>query len=220
MSSEKIITTGMIPFHSYHVVKEETEFRLNDNEMNFIKGEDIRKGVGDIKVGSHRMRGFDTTKNAKILHEHPLQRVRKFIWNRVNNYVENILSIENYFYLTQSWVTFNEKGSYHHQHTHPNAIFSCVYYVQVDSGDFQLKMPFSRLQEGFNFKYPKKQDNIWNSHTFTTKVKTGDVIIFPGWVPHQSTPNMSDTTRILFASNYFIKGTIGSLKEKDEITIR
>ena len=45
-------------------------------------------------------------------------------------------------------------------HTYIQTVFSCVYYVQANSGDLQIKMPVSRIQEGYNISYKVLQKNI------------------------------------------------------------
>ena len=77
----------------------------------------------------------------------------------------------------------------------------------------------SRIQEGYNFSYKILQNNIFNSRTYNASVKTGDIIIFPGWLEHQALPNEDDAPRIIIGTNYFIKGSLGDYDNKDLITI-
>ena len=77
----------------------------------------------------------------------------------------------------------------------------------------------SRLQEGFYFSYEKKKPNIFNSHLTDIKVKTGDLVIFPGWVDHKSLPNQSDEERVIIGTNYFVTGKLGKHENKDYIEI-
>jgi len=51
-------------------------------------------------------------------------------------------------------------------------------------------------------------------------VKTGDIVIFPGWCEHQALPNEDDAPRIILGTNYFLTGTFGDYDNKDEINIR
>ena len=63
------------------------------------------------------------------------------------------------------------------------------------------------------------ENNIFNSRTYNAKVKTGDIIIFPGWCEHQALPNEDDAPRIILGTNYFVTGTLGNYEYKDQITI-
>ena len=81
-------------------------------------------------------------------------------------------------------------------------------------------MPLSRIQEGYNVSYKILQQNIFNCRTINLSVKTGDVVIFPGWCEHKALPNEDDSPRIILGTNYFLTGTFGDYDNKDEITIR
>ena len=91
--------------------------------------------------------------------------------------------------------------------------------MQANSGDFQIKMPVSRIQEGYGFSYDILQNNIFNSRTYNASVKTGDIIIFPGWLEHQALPNEDESPRIILGTNYFVTGKLGRYENKDLISI-
>ena len=206
------MTEEMIPFHALPIYKESTDFKLNDVEKTEIMlGGEFRKALSD--------KGNAISKSAEVLENEKLQRIKNFILDKFENFVINHLQIENQFYLTQSWTAVNHKGNAHHLHLHPNTVFSCVFYAQANSGDFQIKMPMSRIQEGYNFSYKVLQQNIFNSRTYNASVTTGDIIIFPGWLEHQALPNEDDAPRIIIGTNYFIKGSLGDYDNKDLITI-
>ena len=168
-------------------------------------------------------RGDDDWKQGKdgweILDDERWLRVKTHILTVFNDYVTNHLQIQNQFYLTQSWTAVNQKGDAHHSHIHPNCIFSCVYYVQASSGDLQIKMPLSRIQEGYNLSYKVLQQNVFNSRTINLSVKTGDMVIFPGWCEHMALPNENDSPRIILGTNYFVTGWFGDYDNKDLIQI-
>ena len=91
--------------------------------------------------------------------------------------------------------------------------------MQANSGDLQIKMPASRIQEGYNLTYNVMQRNIFNSRKLNISVKTGDMVIFPGWCEHQALPNEDDSPRIILGTNYFVTGSFGDYDNKDLITI-
>ena len=92
--------------------------------------------------------------------------------------------------------------------------------MQASSGDLQIKMPVSRIQEGYNLTYNVVQRNIFNSRKLNIHPKTGDMVIFPGWCEHEALPNEDDSPRIILGTNYFVTGTFGDYDNKDEITIK
>ena len=205
------VAPELIPFHGLPIYKESSDLILNKDEMDVIVGGEFRKALSK--------QGNAISKSAEVLEDERLLRLKTHILTVFNDYVTNHLQIENQFYLTQSWTAINHKGDAHHSHIHPNTVFSCVYYVQASSGDLQIKMPVSRIQEGYNISYKVKQKNVFNSRTINLSVKTGDIIIFPGWCEHQALPNEDDTPRIILGTNYFVTGTFGDYDNKDQIHI-
>ena len=201
----------IIPFHALPIYKESTSFVLNEEEKEVIVDGEFRKALSK--------QGNAISKSAEVLDDEKLVRLKTHILTVFNDYITNHLQIENQFYLTQSWTAINHKGDAHHSHIHPNTVFSCVYYVQANSGDLQIKMPVSRIQEGYNLSYKVIQQNIFNSRTINLSVKTGDVVIFPGWCEHQALPNEDDSPRIILGTNYFVTGSFGDYDNKDLIQI-
>ena len=205
------VAPELIPFRALPIYKESSDLILNKDEMDVIVGGEFRQALSK--------QGNAISKSAEVLEDKGLQRVKTHILTVFNDYVVNHLQIQNQFYLTQSWTAINQKGDAHHSHIHPNCVFSCVYYVQANSGDLQIKMPISRIQEGYNVSYKVLQQNIFNSRTINLSVKTGDIVIFPGWCEHQALPNEDDSPRIMLGTNYFVTGSFGDYENKDLITI-
>ena len=209
-----ILKQEVIPLHALPVFKESTDFVLTKDEMNIVTSEEYRDGTEG--------EGVKLTKSDKVLENEKLERVKIFILSRFSNYVNKVLAIKNSFYLTQSWCSKNGKGSSHHLHTHPNTILSCIYYAcanEDNGGDLRLQMDRSRLQEAFYIRYEKLEDNIYNSCGIDLPVKTGDLVMFPGWINHKSLPNESDEDRIIIGTNYFVTGKFGHQTTKDYIEI-
>jgi hypothetical protein len=86
------------------------------------------------------------------------------------------LKVSNY------WFQQYKKGDYHDWHSHEEALFSCVYYV--DMADDNPKTTF-------NLK--GKEINI--------PVSEGQVLIFPGFLPHTSKENKTDKTKTIISFN-------------------
>ena len=206
------VSAELIPFHALPVYKTSTDLLLNDDEMSAIVDGDFRQALSK--------QGNAISKSADVLDDERLLRVKTKILTVFDEYVTKHLQIQNQFYLTQSWTAINHKGDAHHPHIHPNCVFSCVYYVQANSGDLQIRMPISRIQEGYNLSYKVLQQNIFTSRPINLQVKTGDMVIFPGWCEHQALPNEDDAPRIILGTNYFVTGTFGNYEDKDQIHIR
>jgi len=200
------------------IVCEDTNFVLSKKEINFIEKLEYKK--------THNMTTQDTgvkvSQSEEVLKHKELKRVKNFIVNKIEEYKNNILEISNELKLVQSWTTYNVKGTSHHNHAHPNTFISLVYYVKCpeQGGDILFELPKSRLQEGFNFNYSIKKFNIYNSTTWRIITKTGKIVIFPGWIPHQSTPQEVNDKRIILGANFFLQGIIGEKNNHDLINLK
>jgi len=194
---------SVLHMYSSPVLYEETDFKLTEEEKNYVLNVQYRRPKG---FNDHSNMSSDTF----LLEAKQLKRVKEYFDKKVKEYTDDILEIDNEFYMTQSWSTINYKGCSHRTHNHPNAILSLVYYVDCESGEFYL----DRLtQTGYNFNYKVKKYNIHNSPRWQIPVKSQDILIFPAWLPHGSLINNSDKDRLLIGSNYFVKGILGNQQE-------
>ena len=205
----------IINFAACPLVHTSTDFRLSSREeflLHEMSGfEDIHnKEYGTVNV----------SKNSALLESYGMDRVKNFMVNFTKDFVKDILKIKQEFYLTQSWATKNVKGARHHEHIHPNTLLSCVYYVQADSGELTISTDRNGLFPNFDFNFELEEFNNFNSKSWTFKVKTGDMVLFPGHLNHSSTPNESNNDRIAIGANFFTRGMFGSYENTDLIEIR
>ena len=191
---------------------EHTSFRLTDDEISIITNNEYYKPKSN-----------HLTKTSFLLKDTRLSRVKNFLDEHINNYIENVIEIRDKFVMTQSWSTITKKDEYHHIHHHPNTMFSLVFYVSSEgkkSGNFVFDFRPSRLREGWNFSFKIKRYNTFNSTTWEYPVNTGDLIIFPAWMYHYTRKNDTNKDRIVIAANYFIDDEIGSTEGVDKINIQ
>jgi len=190
---------------------EKTSFRLTNDELNTIFGK-----------GYYHPTSNHLTKTSFLLKDDKLSRIKSFLDERMNSYIENIVEINDKFIMTQSWSTTTKKDEKHHTHNHPNAIFSLVFYVSsqgVESGNLVFNLD-NRLREKYDFSFNVKNYNTFNSSTWEYEVNTGDLIIFPAWIYHETRENTSDEDRVIIGANYFVEGVIGTTEGVDKIQIR
>jgi|TARA_R110000803_G_scaffold201982_1_gene266928 uncharacterized protein (TIGR02466 family) len=204
MDMREIINLKAIPI-SY----EKNVYHLNKKELNVIKKTKYRTSK----------KGHFLSETISLLENKTLSPLKKFIIEKAQEYSRNVLEIKDQIYLTQSWSTLNSINASHPIHSHPNTFISLVYYAQCTSGDLQFHLDTTSIRECFNFNYTINKFNIYNSQTWILPVKTGDIVLFPGHIHHNSLPNQSSESRIIVGANFFIKGTLGSKKTVSLITI-
>lgn len=109
----------------------------------------------------------------------------------VDNVVEKNLKV-NY------WTNINNPGAANTLHTHNKDSFAAVYYLQATgTGAVNFLNPANLTLECSNLS------------PFTRGVcvepRDGDLLVWPGWVPHEVLPNPSDRQRINIAFSINVK---------------
>ncbi len=92
------------------------------------------------------------------------------------------------------WTNINEPGSRNILHSHQAIQYAAVFYLQAENtGSLACYNP-ANLTENCHATSP------WVS-VINFDPKDGDLVIFPGWLPHDVEPNNSDKQRINIAFN-------------------
>lgn len=189
-----------------------------EQELNFCRNLDTRDHLGDENAVNNAIR---LSKESNLLSNYTeLDRIKHLLLNCFNDYVDNILEIENQFYMCNSWCTIQKKGDFHPSHTHPNAIFSAVYYAKSDKSILKFSTIKSKIQESFYFEYKIKKHNIFNSSGWRLQVNSGDVVIFPGDLNHESLILKDEQERIIIACSFFARGVFGRNNNYNDIFIK
>ena len=129
--------------------------------------------------------------------------------------IDELMTMQKEIYLDQHldrepkignmWANINYKEGYNRTHTHPNSVWSGVYYVKTskNSGNLYLEDP----RPGSTLIYPKYKPNnkreLWKHVSYTPK--NNRIIMFPGWLPHGVESNFSDDIRISVSFNFIQK---------------
>lgn len=151
-----------------------------------------------------------------ILNSPQYSNIKLFIENAINKYFAEVLAIDGESIITQSWVNANRPNEFAHLHTHPNSFASGVLYLYVNdkNGEIKFHGP-SRQNSTINYTLkPKPIKPDVDGEIFS--VKTGDLIIFPSFLPHSVPKNTSNETRWSMAFNSLTKNVIGEYETLTE----
>ena len=170
--------------------------------------EDIKYTENIETQGKVRDHNAVISRNVFLLnHDKKLQIVKERLNKAASDYIDRVLCVDNEFEMTNSWTARTNKE--HPRHDHKNTIVSVVYYVKADNATITFYNQHNWLSKAFNFDLSYKQFNVHNSTNLDYNVKTGDIMVFPGYVSHSAT-NHSDTTKTIIGANYFIRGYVGN----------
>ena len=95
-----------------------------------------------------------------------------------------------------SWFNRHYKSGYteEHHHNHVTFVASCYLKCPPNSGNIVFRNPLE--YQMCNFPIVNETQTLSE-----VECKTGDVIIFPGWLKHLVTPNNTDQERIVMTIN-------------------
>ena len=194
---------SVINFSGLPILIKKNAHNFSKEEFNYIKKLNYHNS-------SHENTTFKVSEEKYILKNQGLKNIKNIFDKYIEIYKKNILQINNNTCLLNSWATWHSTDSIHPPHTHPNAIISLVYYVKCDEGSISFVQDRSMLCNGYYFEYDIIDYNEYNSAVWNVPVKTGDLIIFPGWIRHQGNNFLKNSDRYLIAANYFLKGKTGN----------
>ena len=128
----------------------------------------------------------------------------------IQPYILNVF--QNYGWKTENknirikamWAIINKDGDFNVLHTHPNCYLSAAYYVKAQEkcGRFQVENPNIAKRHS----YPAvKGKNELNLEVAGIDISEGDLLIFPGYLPHKVVKNESGIDRIVISFNVDIK---------------
>ena len=151
----------------------------------------------------------------------PPDGLRNFVMQQINFYAYEILGVdkEQKFYLTQSWLNVNKKGSSHRMHSHANSLISGILYVSGES------CPTVFVNDnvsvfGKQVWVKTYENNLYNSSGWEMENQNGTIILFPSRMQHFVRPNQSDTIRRTISFNSWIGNKMGNQEDKTEVLFR
>lgn len=174
------------------------------SEIELMKSIEMDKQHGDD--------GNYLSKENHVLERYNLIRIKNLCDAYLHQYTENILGISDQFKMFKSWLSMNTRGTRHLAHSHRNTMISCILYFDEHMSSEPLA-PINFGQDGldqifktFQFEFKAKERNQYNNNILTIYPKTNTMIIFPGWIKHETQEAKSTTKRYCLGTNYFFNG--------------
>ena len=96
--------------------------------------------------------------------------------------------------------TSYKKNNFNIEHTHPNNYLSAAYYVSApeNCGSFNVSNPNQVSKERIAISDKRTE---FNQNIAQIKPVTGDLLLFPAYLPHSVGTNLSDEDRIVISFN-------------------
>jgi uncharacterized protein (TIGR02466 family) len=168
-------------------------------EQNIINWSRQDKGVQKTNVN-----GWHSPTD---MHEKPEYRMLVDILYQAQQFIYKDELLDNEPFLGNMWANINPPGGYNRAHTHPNSLWSGVYYVKapINSGHLKVEDP----KPSINISRPRRKQgqlpkHLWNEVHF--EPIAGRLIMFPSWLNHCVDTNQSNDIRISVSFNFLQKG--------------
>ncbi len=122
--------------------------------------------------------------------------VSKAIFWSIDQYLLKLNYSGPGFRVWESWFNFNDYGGFQYDHCHAGFRISGVYYYQTNGEDGVLKFKNPNPHLAFG-QWPADflQPDI------IVKPEVGKMVLFPSWLEHRVTPNITDQQRISLSFN-------------------
>ena len=120
-------------------------------------------------------------------------------------YKEELL--DNEPFLGNMWANVNYQGGYNAPHIHANSMFSGVYYVKSEPNSGRLVCDDPR--PGIQHNIPMRKEGELPKHLWRVceiEPIPGRLVMFPAWLWHRVSPNLSKDIRISISFNFLQKG--------------
>ena len=163
--------------------------------------EEDNKGVDRSNRGGWHSKTFEMNDKDSIQFKFALE-LQKYILKTFQNLgwkTEN----QN-IRIREMWAIINKKEDFNVVHTHPNSCLSAAYYVKAPTncGRFQIEnLNIAKRHSSPLLANP----NELNINVAGIEVTEGDLLIFPGYLPHKVARNEADEDRIVISFNVDIK---------------
>jgi uncharacterized protein (TIGR02466 family) len=127
-----------------------------------------------------------------------LTALNNFLFDAVQEYMNNIRYIGAPVELVESWFNFYKKDGFQYDHTHPYYRISGTYYYASNGEDGSIR--FQNPNHHVHAHLFPADGVSMESISYAPKV--GRLLLFPSWLIHRVNMNTTDHERISIAMNF------------------
>jgi len=102
----------------------------------------------------------------------------------------------------EMWANRYQQGSFIDMHNHSPITITCSFYLQksTNSGNIVFENPLETVLKHQPINH-QDLDNYGKWFQTEVAVDEGDLVMFPGYLKHKTTPNLDSTDRIIIGAN-------------------
>jgi len=151
-----------------------------------------------LSENSEKLGGHTVSENTYVLENLEYKNLRSWILSRIQEFGNTVLTINQTFLLTQSWLNRYSSGESSHIRSHSNSIVSGMIFM----GGVQenAKMVFHKPELGgfgLNALEPSyftddQHDYTYVSRVYNMPVGSGQLVLFPSWLSYSIPSNTTN----------------------------
>lgn len=105
--------------------------------------------------------------------------------------------------IAEMWANKYTPGSFIDTHNHSPVAVTVSFYLQkpTNSGNICFVNPIDTLLKHQPFRELENKNSYHKMFNYEVDVTEGDVVMFPGWLQHETVPNDSELDRIIIGTN-------------------
>ena len=200
MDNPEVLKFFPIPVFKFRFEKFRT---FNEELSNYIYKlyEEDSEGVDRSNRGGWHSKTFELNDKNSIQLKFALE-LQKYILKTFTNLgwkTEN----QN-IRIREMWAIINKKNDFNVVHTHPNSLLSAAYYVKAPNNCGRFQIEDLNIVKRHASPLIANQNEL-NMNVAGLEVTEGDLLIFPGYLPHKVARNETDDDRIVISFNVDIK---------------
>ena len=196
MDNQEVFKFFPIPIFKYNFEK----FReFNSDLSNYIYKlrEEDNIGVKRSNRGGWHSKTFELNDKNSIQLKFALE-LQKYILKTFTNLgwkTEN----QN-IRIREMWAIINKKDDFNVVHTHPTSLLSAAYYVKAPNNCGRFQIEDLNMVKRHASPLISNQNEL-NMNVAGLEISEGDLLIFPGYLPHKVARNETDDDRIVISFN-------------------
>ena len=167
-------------------------YKLRDEDNEGLKKSN--KGGWHSKPFRLEIEGSIQQTFAKEIQKNILDVFQKYGWKTKNIPIT----------IQEMWAIINKNEDFNVLHSHPNCYLSAAYYVKApkNCGKFEIECP--NIAKLNSFPAIEKPTDL-NIRVVSLDINEGDLLLFPGYLPHKVAKNESGEDRIVISFNVGIR---------------
>ena len=173
---------------------------LNQNIKELIKfSKEVQKN--EKSVFKTNRGGFQTSPDIEKYNKPIFNHLYSIIFKLAGKF-SGIYNLNKPIKYGNAWININTPYSFNALHTHPKAIISAVFYIKVpkNSGQIIFRRPEKLI--GYLDDDDIHMYNSFNAFSQIFTPKENQLFLFPAWLEHEVSQNLSKQDRISLAINF------------------